>query len=211
MPFGIFCIILQTLHFNQCFLHTFENDLSTLLAFVWYITNSLFPPHSPKSRVQWCLTASSLSTEALLSNPVQRRYVNTITVQRRHAKRMAPDAKSTMQTWRPTRKVFLPPALRDEDNRRGASLLQQDPESQVLRTISDCGDHLRGWRSVHKVASAQIRTQNCHTFVFLHGDLVLSYSSVHDAMTHVYWWVLVIEQILNYKTILFIFIFKFLS
>ena len=112
-----------------------------------------------------------------------------------------------MQTWRPTRMVFLPPALRDEDNRRGASLLQQDPESSVLKTISDWGDHLGGWRSVHKVASAQIRTQNCHTFVFLHGDLVLSYSSVHHAMTHIYWWVLVIEQILNHTIIFFIFMF----
>ena len=101
VPSGFFvCRILQTLeHFNQCFLHTFEKDLSTLLAFVCCITNSLYHPHcSPKSRVQWCLTASSLSTETLLSNPVQRRYVNTITVQRRHAKRMAPDAKSRMQT-----------------------------------------------------------------------------------------------------------------
>ena len=42
MPFGIFCIILQTLqHFNQCF----YTLLSTLLAFVWYITNSFFPAH----------------------------------------------------------------------------------------------------------------------------------------------------------------------
>ena len=154
-------------------LHTFEHTVGICLIHHQFIISS-----SPKSRVQRCLTASSLSAEALLSNPVQRRYVNTITVQRRHAKRMAPDAKSTMQTWRPTRMVFLLPALRDEDNRRGASLLQQDPESLVLRTISDCEDHLRGWRSVHKVASAQIRTQNCHTFVFLHGDLVLSYSSV---------------------------------
>merc|ERR1719411_2188094 len=36
-----------------------------------------------------------------------------------------------------------------------------------------------GW-TVYEVSSAEIRAQDCHPFVFLHTDLILSYSPVID-------------------------------
>ena len=99
-----------------------------------------------------------------------------------------------MKTWRPKLKVFLPPAPRGEDNRKGASLQLLGSDNKVwgfsfwwgyLHHLRFCQhvvsvDHFWGylwcWGPVHKVSSAQVGAENCHTLAFLHRNLIFAHS-----------------------------------